>query len=100
MTWKCGVPYTIPPHPCPSGIRCEWPTAKSKGDCARPPCCLIEETTFRANLVEVSTKPCLGWACDHYQVAGEGGGLRTCDLDLCPPRLGQKMFCRHPEARP
>lgn len=100
MTWKCGVPYTIPPHPCPSGIRCEFPTARSKADCGKPPGCLIEEATFRANLVEVSTKPCLGWACDHYQVADKDGDKRVCNLDDCPPMYPFDMFCRHPEARP
>lgn len=100
MTWKCGIPYIIPMHPCPAGIRCVFPFAKSKADCQRPPGCLIGEAMFRSNLVEVVVqKACLGWACDHYQVAEGDEEKRICNLDECLPCYPFELFaCRHPEA--
>lgn len=59
MTWACGVPYVIPKHPCPSGIRCEFPTARSKADCQRPPGCLAGEELFREHLVIRIVAPCV-----------------------------------------
>lgn len=45
MTWKCTL------YPCPSGVRCEFPSAKSEADIVKPPGCIADEGEFRAALV-------------------------------------------------
>jgi len=44
---------------CPSGIKCPFPSAKSKADCQRPHGCLIEEKTFQEHLVVRIVGPCI-----------------------------------------
>lgn len=49
----------------------------------------------------MKSKPCLGFSCDYYQVAGTDGEKRICALDDCAPVWpSDLMTCRHPEAIP